>query len=103
MFFEKGLFLHGGLKDKDKVDDVIRKILIPCINNKSSFDDVIIRNNQSVVDIVKSSNEHKEDIYDAFRNVNDEKVKDDIAFFVEKLGFPLIKEVVEESENEDEK
>lgn len=100
LFLEKGLFLHGGLNDKDKVDDVIRKILIPCINDKSIFDDVIVRNKQSVVNIVKSSNEHKEDIYDAFRSINNDDNKESIAFFASNLSFPLVKEVIEEEKQE---
>lgn len=100
IFLEKGLFKYGGLLEKDKVSDVVRKIIIPCILEQSSFDDVICRNEENVVEIIKLSEEHKEDVFDAFIAMKNEENLDNLKYFSESLGFSLVEEVLE---NEEEK
>jgi hypothetical protein len=101
-FLEKGLFKFGGLDEKDKVADVLRKIIIPCINDTSGFKDVIYRNRDKVIEINKSSTDHEDDVFEAFRAIRTEENEEKLMYFSEKLEFALEQEVIEEEIDETE-
>jgi hypothetical protein len=100
-FFNKGLFAHGGLNENDKVEDVIRKIIYPSINDEKNFNRVILKNKEDVVKIIKKSKEHYEVIVETLISKLDEKNKTEIEYFAEKLGFSINNEDKNENETLD--
>jgi hypothetical protein len=85
-FFEKGLFMHGGLDEKDKIEDVIRKIIIPCINDELGLENVIFQNKDKVINLIKESSEFTEEIVDALKLQANENNKEEMIAFSSALG-----------------
>ncbi|MGE0077505.1 MAG: P-loop NTPase fold protein [Bacteroidales bacterium] len=88
-FFEKGLFAHGSLDDKDKIDDVVRKIIIPSINDNTNLENVIFRNNEKVLSIIKQSKDYLEETIEALKKRATDENRTNIEFFASNLGFQL--------------